>query len=232
VSAWKFALVGRVGATTVRAIHATCRVTTSGDEYWRPLQEGPDSRWIGCLWHGTMLSPIWRHQKEDAVVLASDHRDGEYVTRVLSRLGYGIARGSSTRGGARGLRDLLRAARAGHPLAITPDGPQGPREVVKVGAVVLAARSGLPVVPIGVGMSRAWRFSSWDRFAIPKPLARIHIGYGAPIEVPRDVDEAGMDEYVDRLQAGMDETTRAAREAAGEAVTHLSGGVPDRGAAP
>lgn len=230
MSGWKFGAVGRVGSATVRTIHATCRVTTSGDEHWRPLQERDGAGWIGCLWHGTMLSPIWRHRRHDAVVLASDHRDGEYVTHVLSRLGYGVARGSSTRGGARGLRELLRAARAGHPLAITPDGPQGPPEVMKPGTVVLAGRSGLPLVPIGVGLSRAWRFSSWDRFAIPKPFARVHLAYGAPIEVPRELDEEGVQLYRERFQAGMDAATRAAREAAGDAY---AGGADaaDRGGA-
>jgi len=163
-----------------------------------------------------MLSPICRHRIHGMVGLASDHRDGEYVTRVLMRLGYGVARGSSTRGGARGLRGLLRAARAGRPLAIIPDGPQGPPELMKPGAVVLAARSGLPLVPIGVGISRAWRLSSWDRFAIPKPFARVHLAYGAPIDVPRDLDEVGVAEYRERLQAGMDAAVRAAREVAGD----------------
>ncbi len=216
MSEWKFAAIGLLGAATVRLVHATCRVTTSGDEHWRPLQDRPDRRWIGCLWHGTMLSPIWRHRTLDAVVLASGHRDGEYVTRVLVRLGYGLARGSSTRGGARGLRELLRAARDGHPLAVTPDGPQGPPEVMKPGAVVLASRSGLPLVPIGVGMSRAWRTSSWDRFSIPKPFSRVHIGYGAPIEVPRNLDESGVAAFTERMQTGMDTVTREARAVAGD----------------
>ena len=117
------------------------------------------------------------------------------------------------------MRELLRAARAGHPLAITPDGPQGPREVMKVGTAILASRSALPVVPIGVGISRAWRMSSWDRFTIPHPFARVHLDYGEPIHVPRDVDESGLEEFRQRMQAGMDEVTARAREAAGDTST-------------
>ena len=117
--------VGRIGAVAVRSIHATCRVSTEGQEHLRPLREA-GRPWVFCLWHGTMLSPIWRHREEGITALVSEHRDGEYITRVLERLGYDTARGSSTRGGARGLRGLLRAARSGRVLAVTPDGPQGP----------------------------------------------------------------------------------------------------------
>lgn len=216
MSDWKFSLVGRIGAGAVRAIHATCRVTTTGDANWRTHESPEGAGWIACLWHGTMLPPIWRHRDRGAVALVSEHRDGEYITRVMSRLGFGLARGSSTRGGARGLRELLRAGRAGRTLAVTPDGPQGPREVVKPGPVVLASRSGLPIVPLGVGMSRAWRMSSWDRFSVPKPFARVHIRYGAPIRIPRELDEASTETWVRRLQAAMDAATTEARRAAGE----------------
>ena len=216
MSEWKFGAVGRAGAGIVRAVHATSRLTTSGDEHWMPFQERPDAGWIGCLWHGTMLSPIWRHRAHDVVALVSEHRDGEYITRVLARLGYGLARGSSTRGGARGLRELFRAARAGHTLAVTPDGPRGPREVMKEGVAVVASRTGLPVVPIGVGLGRAWRASSWDRFSIPGPFSRIHIDYGPPIHVPRGVDADGLADHTARIQASMDAATTAARAAVGD----------------
>jgi lysophospholipid acyltransferase (LPLAT)-like uncharacterized protein len=219
MSDWKFGAVGRLGAVTVRAIHATCRVSTSGDEHWQALREQAGTGFIGCLWHGTMLSPIWRHRDDDIVVLVSEHRDGEYVTRVLSRLGYGLARGSSTRGGARGLRGLIRAARAGHGLAVTPDGPQGPREEMKVGPVLLASRTGFPLVAVGVGMSRAWRFSSWDRFSIPKPFARLHLEYAEPLAVPAELDATGVEDFRDLLQTRMDAVTRTARERVGDPST-------------
>ncbi|HKK93300.1 MAG TPA: lysophospholipid acyltransferase family protein, partial [Longimicrobiales bacterium] len=136
--------------------------------------------------------------------------------RVLQRLGYGTARGSSTRGGVRALRELLRAGRSGRVLAVTPDGPQGPREVMKTGPLVLAGRSGVPIIPIGVGMSRAWRLSSWDRFSIPRPFSRVHIRYGDPVHVPPDLDEAGMEALRERVQAAMDELTASARQTAGD----------------
>jgi len=215
VSEWKFGAVGGIGSAAVRALHASCRVTAEGDANWRGFEDAGNP-WIASVWHGTMLSPIWRHRDRDVIALVSEHRDGEYITRVLQRLGYGTARGSSTRGGVRALRELLRAGRSGRVLAVTPDGPQGPREVMKTGPLVLAGRSGVPIIPIGVGMSRAWRLSSWDRFSIPRPFSRVHIRYGDPVHVPPDLDEAGMEALRERVQAAMDELTASARQTAGD----------------
>lgn len=215
MSGWKFGVVGQVGATAVRALHTSCRVTAEGDHQWRSLEDAGNP-WIASIWHGTMLSPIWRHRDRDVIALVSEHRDGEYITRVLERLGYGAARGSSTRGGVRALRELLRAGRSGRVLAVTPDGPQGPREVMKTGPLVLAGRSGIPLIPIGVGMSRAWRLSSWDRFSIPRPFSRIHIYYGDPVEVPARLGEPGLEELRLRVQAAMDDLTASARRTAGD----------------
>ncbi len=215
MSDWTFGAVGRIGSAAVRALHTTCRVTAEGDANWRSLEDAGQP-WIANIWHGTMLPPIWRHRDRRVIALVSEHRDGEYITRVLERLGYGTARGSSTRGGVRALRELLRAGRSGRVLAVTPDGPQGPREVMKTGPLVLAGRSGIPLIPIGVGVSRAWRLSSWDRFAIPRPFSRIHIHYGSPVHVPADLDEVGMEALRLDIQAVMDELTASARRTVGE----------------
>jgi len=223
VSELKFRAVGTAGSLMVRAIHASCRVSTEGDEHWQTLRDAGRA-WVWCVWHGTMLSPIWRHREEGAIALVSEHRDGEYITRVLGRLGYGTARGSSTRGGAKGLRGLLRAARSGRVLAITPDGPQGPREEMKPGALVAAQRGGLPIICIGVGMSNAWRASSWDRFSIPKPFSQVHLTYGAPLEVPADSGAEGLEAASVALQTRMDEVTEAARRRVQDTLLLEAGG--------
>ena len=229
MNGWKFVAVGRAGSGMIRVLHASCRVTAEGDRNWRSFEDAGNP-WIANIWHGTMLTPIWRHRDRDVIALVSEHRDGEYITRVLERLGYGTARGSSTRGGVRALRELLRAGRSGRVLAVTPDGPRGPIEVMKTGALVLAGRSGIPLVPIGVGMSRAWRLSSWDRFSIPKPFSHVHIRYGDPIHVPADLDASGMEELRMRVQMVMDDLTASARRTAGDrlerdpAVSGDSGG--------
>ncbi|MDT8368341.1 MAG: lysophospholipid acyltransferase family protein [Longimicrobiales bacterium] len=201
--------VGVLGGGVVRALHATCRITVEGDAHWQSLAEAGRG-WIWCLWHGTMLTPIWRHRDEGAVALVSEHRDGEYLARILEELGVVTVRGSSTRGGSRGVRALLRAAQDGRVLAVTPDGPRGPRERLKPGALFVAMRTGLPLVPIGVGVSRAWRTDSWDRFTVPQPGARIHIRYGRPID-PGSIPGGAEGRANEEVQAALDAVTRAAR---------------------
>lgn len=212
----KYGAVGLAGSALVRTLHATCRVTIEGRELWTELRD-QGRPWVFTIWHGTMLSPIWQHRGEGVIALVSEHRDGEYITRIIERLGYGTARGSSTRGGSRGLREMLRAARSGRTLAVTPDGPKGPPERMKPGALVAAQRGGMPIVPVGVGISRAWRFDSWDRFAVPKPFARIHIVYGAPIPIPRALDDEGLEVLTAEVEASMHDVTARARAGAGEA---------------
>lgn len=211
------ALAGTAGAALVRAIHRTCRVTTEGDEHWRALREA-GRPWVFCLWHGTMLSPIWRHRREGIIALVSEHRDGEYITRILEHLGYGAARGSSTRGGAKGLRGLLRAARSGRVLAVTPDGPQGPRESMKPGALLAAQRGGLPIICIGVGMSAAWRASSWDRFSVPRPFSRVHLTYSPSIEIPPEAATGALEAASERVQASLDDVTARARSIVSDSI--------------
>ncbi len=206
----KFTAVGALGQGLVSTLFTTTRCTRVGAEYFQgPRREGRQV--IFVFWHGLMLPLIHYHRGEGIVVLVSEHADGEYITRVLHRNGFETARGSSTRGGSRGLRQLLRAAREGHDLAVTPDGPKGPPRVFKKGALVAAQITGLPMIPLSVGASAAWHFDSWDRFMVPRPLSRIKIVYGEPVSVPRD---AG-DEELDALAVVMADRLRALDEAAG-----------------
>ncbi len=132
-------------------------------------------------------------------MLVSEHDDGEYITRVIRRNGFGVVRGSSTRGGTKGLRGLVRAARRGHDLALTPDGPKGPRGEFKPGALAVAQMTGLPIVPLAVGASAGWRFRSWDGFLVPKPLSRLTIEYLPPTFVPRDAGRAELETMASEL---------------------------------
>jgi lysophospholipid acyltransferase (LPLAT)-like uncharacterized protein len=94
---------------------------------------------------------------------------------------------------------MLRAARQGHDLAVTPDGPKGPPRVFKKGALVASQLTGLPMIPMSVGASAAWHFDSWDRFMVPRPLSKIRIVYGEPVVVPRDADDAALDALADDM---------------------------------
>ena len=171
-----FETVSVLGTGLVAALFLTTRVDRVGAEHYQRFRRA-GSPVIFVFWHGQLLPLVHYHRQEGIVVLVSEHADGEYISRVLGRNGFGTVRGSSTRGGIRGLKGLVRAARDGKDLALTPDGPRGPRGAFKPGALVVAQMTGLPVIPLSVGASAGWRMRSWDGFLVPRPLSRITIQY-------------------------------------------------------
>jgi lysophospholipid acyltransferase (LPLAT)-like uncharacterized protein len=141
---------------------------------------------VFVTWHGRLLPLLYLYRGQGIVMLVSQHRDGEYLTRLGTKLGYDAVRGSSTRGGFPALRELVRKVKGGSSLAITPDGPQGPREVLKPGALQVARITGAPVIPVMAGANRAWWVEGWDRFLIPKPFATVRVAIGEPLRIPQD----------------------------------------------
>ncbi len=158
---------------------------------------------IFVFWHGRLLPLIHIHRQQGTVVLVSEHRDGDYIAGLVHHFGFGTVRGSSTRGGVRGLKGLIRAARAGWDLAITPDGPRGPDRELKLGVLTVARMTGLPLVPVGVGITSAWRVRSWDGLLVPKPFSTVQVAYGLPTLVPRNADQAEIDEVAASLQRSL-----------------------------
>ena len=116
-------------------------------------------------------------------MLISEHGDGEIIARIARHFGFRTIRGSTSRGAARALLELVREVQGGNELAITPDGPRGPAKSFAPGAVIVAQRSGSPIVPAVVHVPFAWRLKSWDRFVVPKPFAKITVAYGETIEI-------------------------------------------------
>lgn len=143
---------------------------------------------IFAVWHGRMWVPIARLRQYDAAVLVSLSEDGEVIARAAARLGFHPVRGSSSRRGRESLAELGDLLAGGRTVALTPDGPRGPRHVAQMGAVALAARSGKPIVPLGAAAAPCWTLRSWDRFQIPAPAARAHVVYGSPFLVPPSED--------------------------------------------
>jgi len=198
-----FEVAGVLGAGVVSALFLTTRSERSGVEHFaRFRREGRPV--IFVFWHGQLLPLVHYHRHEGIVVLVSEHGDGEYIARVIERSGFGTVRGSSTRGGTRALRELVRAARAGRDLAITPDGPRGPSRVFKPGALVAAQLTGLPVIPLAVGSSAGWRLKSWDGFLIPRPLSTVRIGYLEPRFVPRDASRHELERIASEIGRDLD----------------------------
>jgi lysophospholipid acyltransferase (LPLAT)-like uncharacterized protein len=168
----------------------------------RPGCPGLEGRYIYAFWHENMLLPAYHYARPDIKVLISQHADGQLIAEACERLGYQVARGSTTRGGVEAVRDLLRAGAAIH-LAVTPDGPRGPRRRVQPGVVYLAARTGLPVVPVGLGTCRPWRAKSWDRFAVPRPWTRARCVTGPPLVVPAAVDREELERYRQQFESSL-----------------------------
>jgi len=206
VSEIRYETAGVLGSGLVAALFMTTRVERRGTEHFeRFRREGTPVVFV--FWHGQLLPLVHIHRREGIVVLVSDHADGEYITRVIERNGFGTVRGSSTRGGTKGLRALVRAARAGHDLALTPDGPRGPRGVFKPGALLAAQLTGLPVVPLAVGASRGWRFKSWDGFLVPEPLSTVVVEYLPPRYVPRHASREDVDRQAAEVGADLNALT-------------------------
>jgi lysophospholipid acyltransferase (LPLAT)-like uncharacterized protein len=172
-------------ARYLRLVAASTRWTVEGREGAAGLRAGPV---IGAFWHEQLalahaVAWDWSGSRTDTgfTVLVSQHRDGRLIGDVVSRLGIGAAHGSSRRGGVAVFREASRVLAGGRSVAITPDGPRGPRRVAQPGVAHMARLSGVPVIPIGVAVSRARRLGSWDRLMFPLPFGRGAIVYGAPM---------------------------------------------------
>ena len=158
---------------------------------------------IYAFWHSHQLSALWHFRRVGAGILISMSKDGEYIARVARSVGFTPLRGSSSRLGAAGLKALIEFARSGRPVAITPDGPRGPRHSIGAGVLALAQKSGYPIVPFAIGLSSFWELPSWDRFRIPKPFSRGYACWGEPLSVPPDADDATIERLAAELRARM-----------------------------
>jgi lysophospholipid acyltransferase (LPLAT)-like uncharacterized protein len=180
-----------LGAVALRALALTLRIRRE-EAAVAPLWAA-HAPIIYAVWHGRILLLPRLYGRRGSHALASRSRDGELVARWISRFGLVPVRGSSTRGGGEALRQLARVLRQGGEVVVVPDGPTGPREVLKAGVIALARLSGAPIVPTAFGAAREWRLRSWDEFRIPKPFARCVVRFGEPIRIPAGADRAALE---------------------------------------
>jgi len=198
----------KLGPALVRFLCGTQRWHEVMDEQTRERLER-DEPVIYAFWHGGLLPLVYTHRHRGIVVLVSQNKDGELITRVLVRLGFDVVRGSSSRGGREALRELLALAKKGRSLGISPDGPRGPRREVQDGVIVLAALSGLPILPLAACARRFWQLRSWDRFEIPKPLGKAVVVSDSLVWVPRDARE-NLEHWRGVVQRALDEVSHRA----------------------
>jgi lysophospholipid acyltransferase (LPLAT)-like uncharacterized protein len=158
---------------------------------------------ILALWHGRILPGLHYFRNRGIVVITSQNFDGEWIAGILHKFGFGTARGSSSRGGARALVQLRRDLAIGRPAAFTVDGPRGPARVVQPGAVFLAGATGQPILPYHIESDRFWTLKSWDRTQIPKPFATVALVIGAPMVV-EDTQPGTLERRRTELQAALE----------------------------
>jgi lysophospholipid acyltransferase (LPLAT)-like uncharacterized protein len=188
----------------IKLIGRTIRWQVEGWENWETATRDGQVP-IYTFWHNRVFLSTYFWQKRRIVVMTSQSFDGEYIARFIQRFGYGAARGSSTRGAVGAIIEMSRLMRAGSPTAFTIDGPKGPRYVAKMGAVLLAKKTGQPVLPFTITAQRFWDAKrSWDGFQVPLPFSRALVSIAPPIYVPADTDDAALEAKRDELQATLD----------------------------
>jgi lysophospholipid acyltransferase (LPLAT)-like uncharacterized protein len=199
----------------IRGLGRSLRWSTRGEEHLAAARRAtPSGRVVFAFWHGDQFPLVYTWRARDVVIMTSLSRDGTLQSLILGGLGYHIVRGSSSRGAVRGLVGMIRATGEGRDAAFAVDGPRGPYHEVKPGALFLARRTGLPVVPLTSQVARARIFTdAWDRYVLPHPFSPVAVVYGEHLMVPEGADEAAMEgssrELGERL-ARLDEQARAA----------------------
>jgi lysophospholipid acyltransferase (LPLAT)-like uncharacterized protein len=154
---------------------------------------------VYAFWHSRLLGLCYAHRFQQVGIMVSKSFDGEWIARLVAKIGYRPYRGSASKDGAASLLEMMKDLPQGD-LALTVDGPRGPAEKVKYGVITLAAKSGLPIVPITILTKRAWRLKTWDRFMLPKPFSTITVRRGPHIAIPPDVDKEDFKNYQQKIE--------------------------------
>jgi len=203
------AAIAALGYPVLRALGSTWTWQVSGaehDEAIRARGEHP----VLALWHGRILPAAHYFQRRGIVAMASENFDGEWIARILMKFGFGIARGSTSRGGSRALRQLVQTV-GSHGVAFTLDGPRGPAEVAQPGAVWLSKATGNPLMPFHCEAASSWTMKSWDRTQIPKPFTTVAMAIRPPLYVPRDADAQALRSALTALEASLAEARTECR---------------------
>ncbi|HEY6307588.1 MAG TPA: lysophospholipid acyltransferase family protein [Candidatus Angelobacter sp.] len=196
VSLW---LITWAGYLLIRWLCPTLRFTVIREPDC--LSDGwgaPNGIW--CFWHRCVIPAGYRFRGKQVAVMISRSFDGEYIARILGKLGYRPVRGSSSRGAVGALMGMRQELEAGHPAVFTIDGPRGPRFVAKPGPVLLAKKTGQPINCFYIAVERAWILNSWDRMIIPKPFSRACAYFSSPMPVPADASEEQMAAFHQQMQ--------------------------------
>ncbi len=206
-ASFKWQLAGLLGKCVIDLIFAASRMEVEGEDDIRPLLSS--RRFIAAIWHSRILGISYRYQGWNGLALVSRSEDGEIIAQTLRRQGHKAVRGSTSRGGLRALSRLIKLLRqSSRPTIVIPDGPRGPRFRVQPGIILLAAKTGYPILPLTYSARRIKVFASWDRFILPTPFNRWRITYGTPLHVPANADPDTLERCRIRLETELNHITR------------------------
>ncbi len=172
-----------------------------------------NEKYVVAFWHGSMIVGWFIHRpkkKEKISALVSQSKDGEYLSTMLAQWGLTMIRGSSHIGGKEAMQLMNDAIVSGSSLAITPDGPTGPRHRMKMGAVRLAQKTNTPLLLCGIAMAEKKQLRSWDKFEIPKPFTKIAVCYSNPITVPPELQGESLNLFLLETEKQMIELNESA----------------------
>jgi len=202
-------LAPNVGYAYIRLLKATMRLEYRNQEILQRARE-QDGQYILTFWHSRFVLMPYCYPDRKLVVLHSQHRDAQLLVSIMKRFGLAQAWGSTTRGGAGGVRSILRKVREGYDVGMTPDGPRGPRRRIQPGVIAIARFTGKPIIPVAFSARPMRRLGSWDRTLLPYPFGAGLFVYGEPLRVPRDADDATQERLRLELESRLDEMTDAA----------------------
>ena len=184
-------------------LFATCRVEHQGRERFNKLADAKIP-FIVSFWHYAVIYIVYQARGLPYVAMVSASKDGEYVSRILQSKGFSTVRGSRNKGAISALKGLIREMRKGKTAVLVADGSQGPARKAQSGSILLAARTGAPILPVAWAAGSYKTFRSWDRTALPMPFSRVVICYGEPIEVPKGAGAEEVEKYRLRLEQDLD----------------------------
>lgn len=195
------------GAGVIRLVGMTLRIE------WRGLEHLEEARRMSeqvifSFWHGRLFILSWAHRNRNIQTLVSEHYDGDLLGRIVSWLGFGNVKGSSTRGGAKALRALTAVLKNGLDIGLAVDGPRGPLGHVQQGAIELGRMGSAAVIPVSCTARRRVLFESWDRFQVPVPFSRVIVAYEKPFIVPGSAGPDDREKQRMQLEHALGDLTR------------------------
>lgn len=174
--------------------------------------------YIYSVWHDSLLMPLFLGRQPATVALVGQHGDGTFLANALAALGIGCVRGSTSRGGAQAVRQLITQTENQH-IVVTPDGPRGPRREMKPGVAYIASRTGKPIVPTAFACRSSWSWGSgWTELCVPKPGTIVYALTGAGVTVPADANSTTLAQFTHTIQIQMDQLEIQARALASQPI--------------